>query len=224
MKTKTDTEKLQEEFRYTLSKLSHEIRNPVALISSELQLMGTSHPEIKDYNGWDHILDNLEYIKELLNELSRYNNAAGLTLRPTALPAFLNTVIASVKPTLDYLGITLEAEISPDLPEFPIDRIKMRQALLNLLRNAQEAIGHSQGKITVHAGVLENHIFITVTDNGCGMTVKQKKSIFTPFVTFKPGGTGLGLAITRQIIEAHGGDIQADSTPGEGSSFHIFLG
>lgn len=224
MQVNTTAKQQEKEFRFTLSKLSHEIRNPLALVSSELQMIVSSHPEIAAYEGWDDIMDNLEYIKELLNELSDYNNAGKLTLHPTDLYTFLYSILASYKPTLEYLGIKLEADIPSHLPTIPLDQTKMRQALLNLLRNAQEAISHPQGKIKVQAKILPDGIRISICDNGCGITHSQQPDIFTPFVTFKSGGTGLGLPITRQIIEAHGGHLEISSVPDQGTEVRIFLG
>lgn len=169
-------------------------------------------------------MDNLEYVKQLLDELSNYNNAGRVCLTSTDLHSYLNAVLSSVKPTLDYLGIVLETEIPDTLPTLPLDRVKMRQALLNLLRNAHESINHPQGKIAVRAETQNNTVCISISDNGCGMEPAQQKDIFSPFVTSKPTGTGLGLAVTKQVIEAHGGHIEVDSIPGQGSIFRIFLG
>lgn len=214
----------QEEFQTTLSKISHEIRNPLALVSSELQMLVSHHPEVSSYDGWDDALDNLEYIRELLNQLSNYANAWRLNLVPTDVSRFLYSVVKTFSPTLDYLGISLETDISPGLPKIALDRVKMRQALLNLLRNAQEALPLSSGKILVQAAAVQGQICISICDNGCGMTDEQIQTLFTPFVTYKSGGTGLGLAITQQIIKAHNGRITVESRPGQGTSFRIFLG
>lgn len=224
MQANTAVEQLKSEFQLTLSKFSHEIRNPVALINSELQMLVSSHPEITDYEGWENIMSNLEYIKELLNELSNYNNAGKTVLQDTPLPDYLNEVLSSVKPTLDYLGISLETEISPTLPTIPLDRVKMRQALLNLLRNAQEAISRHNGKIIVRAFPQEERACIIIEDNGCGICPEGLKDIFTPFITSKSTGSGLGLAVTREIIAAHGGHIEVSSIPNQGTVFRILLG
>ena len=220
----TTAEQLKNEFQLTLSKFAHEIRNPLALINSELQLMVSSHPELADYSQWDDLIDNLEYIKELLNEFSDYNNAGKLSLCTVNPGEFLISILSCEKTTLDYLGITLKTDISDNPKQLLLDRIKMRQALLNLLRNARESITHSNGQITVRLENTASGICISVEDNGCGMTQKQLNNIFSPFVTSKATGTGLGLAITEQIIKAHGGYIEADSRQGQGSVFKIFLG
>lgn len=224
MQADTTTEQIKKEFQFTLSKFAHEIRNPVALISSELQLMASSHPELTEYTQWDDLMGNLDYIKELLNDFSDYNNAGKLSLTSVNPAEFLTGVLSCEKSILEYLGIKLETDIPTHCKPLLIDRVKMRQALLNLLRNARESIEHPHGKISVRLKNTSHGICISIQDNGCGMTQKQLDTIFSPFVTYKSGGTGLGLAITRQIIEAHSGHIEVTSSPDHGSTFLIFLG
>ncbi|MDO5134795.1 MAG: HAMP domain-containing sensor histidine kinase [Eubacteriales bacterium] len=223
MQANNTAEQMKNEFRFTLSKFSHEIRNPIALISSEFQMLASSHPEVSSFEGWEDIMDNLEYVTALLNELSSYNNAQKVTLQLTCLTEFLRSVLSSVKPTFDYLGIVLETRFSRDLPTLPIDRVKLRQALLNLLRNAQEAVPSPGGRILVRAFPTATGVRIFVEDNGCGISPERQEDIFSPFVTFKPSGSGLGLAVTRQIAEAHGGSVKVQSKPGKGSSFCLSL-
>lgn len=217
-------EQQKKEFQLTLSKFSHEIRNPVALINSELQLMAVHHPEITTYENWDNIISNLEYLKNLLNELSNYNNSAKMTLVPTELTPYLKEILSAVKPTYDYLGITLKIDFPDTLPTLQIDRTKIRQALLNLLRNARESISHNHGVVSFSVKETSNGIIISIKDNGCGITSEQQKNIFKPFVTYKATGTGLGLAITQQIIESHHGQLTLHSTSSGGTEFRIFLG
>lgn len=95
MQEKSNLEQQKKDLQMTLSKLTHEIRNPIALIQSELQMIASAHPEITDFDGWYHVMENLEYIRNLLNELSQYNNAEHLTLIQTDMSAFLNSVTRS---------------------------------------------------------------------------------------------------------------------------------
>ena len=215
--------KPQDDFRLLLSRFSHEIRNPISLINSELQMIEDSHPEVAAYSYWNDILDNLEYTKVLLDNLSDYNNADRLMPQKTDMYHYLSSVISSIRPTYEYLGITLDSQIPETLPAMYIDRVKLKQALLNLLRNASEAVEFPNGKAAFLVSSQNGSIHIAIKDNGCGIPADQLEQIFTPFVTFKKNGTGLGLAITRQIIQAHGGQIQAESTPGQNTVFHIFL-
>lgn len=206
-----------------LSTISHEIRNPLALIFSEMQMLSDLEPQLNFNEHWDNIMENLNYIRELLDELSRYQNAGHISLVQTDLTLCLDRITSSFRPALDYLGISFEADIPRDLPQIRLDQTKIRQALFNLLRNAQESIRHSHGRILFSASAVSGGVQITVSDNGCGMTEEQLANAFRPFVTYKPEGTGLGLAVTRQIIEAHQGSITVESTPKEGTVFHIFL-
>lgn len=223
MQETTISEQQKKEFQMTLSRFSHEIRNPVSLIQSEFQMMASSHPELTEYEGWYSIMENLEHIRELLDDLSRYNNADFLSPAPTDVTALLKSITGAFKPALDYLGITLETDIPESLPTLSLDKTKIRQAFLNLLRNAQESIQHSHGMISLSARAVPQGINILVSDNGCGMTEEQIQNVFTPFITYKPSGTGLGLPVTRQIIEAHGGTLRVHSIPEKGTEFYIFL-
>ena len=155
-------------------------------------------------------MDNLSYVRELLDELSAFNNAGRVKPEATDTGMYLKTVLSSVKPTLDYLDIRLVTDIPNDLPTLMLDRIQIRQMLLNLLKNA--------------AFTEKSGICINIQDNGCGISKEQLASIFQPFFTTKENGTGLGLAISRQVAEAHHGSISIESTPGQGTVFHIFLG
>lgn len=220
-KNSLDTQKT--ELRSILSTLSHEIRNPLALITGELQMLSDLYPQMSSNEHWDNIVENLSYIRELLDELTRYQNAGHLSLVPTDTGICLNHIINSFRPALDYLGITLETDIPHSLPQIKLDQTKIRQALFNLLRNAQEAIQHTNGKIQISALAVPDGVQISVSDNGCGMTSAQTENIFRPFVTYKPGGTGLGLAVTLEIIEAHHGTLNVKSVPGQGTTFLIFL-
>lgn len=216
-------DQLKKEFSFTLSRLSHEIRNPVSLISSELQLMASSHPKLCSCRQWDSLMDNLEYVKELLNELSDFSHAGTVHPVSTDPAKFLNTVLSCEKTTLDYLGIALETHIEDiSVPVF-LDRIKMRQVIFNLIRNSCEAIDQPGGKITVSLSSTESGICISIQDNGCGMTGEQLQNIFRPFITYKSEGTGLGLAVTSEIIAAHHGQLKVSSVPGQGSVFYIYL-
>ncbi|MBU5482451.1 sensor histidine kinase [Blautia sp. MSJ-19] len=223
MQEKNIIEQQKKDFLSTLSTFSHEIRNPLALITGEMQMLSDSHPQLCFDEHWDNIMDNLNYIREILDELSRYQNAGRLSLVPVDAGICLQHIAASFRPALDYLGITLETDIPLDLPQVPLDQTKIRQALFNLLRNAQESIQHSHGKIQISASAVSDGIRLVIRDNGCGMTAQQMEHVFHPFVTYKPGGTGLGLAVTRQIIEAHHGTLDVQSTVDEGTTFYIFL-
>ena len=202
--------------------MSHEIRNPVALIRSTLDLMAIRHPEVTEYEEWDDILDSMDYLKGLLNDISQFNNSSRLNRQSICVTEFLTSIFHSVRPTLDYLQIRFQPDLQISDLSLPIDPVKLRQALLNLIRNAYESVSVN-GMIHFVAFTKENSLILKIEDNGCGIAPEDLPTLFQPFVTHKKEGTGLGLTITKQIIEAHGGTIFVQSEPRKGTSFTIVL-
>jgi signal transduction histidine kinase len=120
-------------------------------------------------------------------------------------------------------SVPIELHLQPDLPPIPLAVDPVKQALLNLIRNAEEAI-RGRGVITVTSSVKNTHfIEIGITDTGRGIPETQIKNIFTPFFSTKSGGSGLGLTVAERIIHDHGGALEVESAPGRGSTFIIRL-
>ncbi len=219
---------LNHNYHYFVSKLSHEIRNPLTLVYSSLQLIEKNYPDLPDSNLWGQIKQDVQDIILLLNDLSSLNNSS--VLKPAMLnPAdFLTSVAAACRPSIESQGILLSLEIPGDLPAVSADAIKLKEALINLLRNAQEALseetehvspidssarksaaadtGHHR-KILIYAEHSEDFIRLHVRDNGPGIPSEYLNDVFDPFVTHKPSGTGLGLSIVKNIAKQHGGSV-----------------
>lgn len=221
--------RLLESHQIDISTISHEIRNPLTLVYSTLQLLESEHPEVCHFRHWANMRADIEYMKQLLEELSTYNNGSRLTLAPIDSDTFLKTLALSFASSLIDTDIEFTSRIEPELPMFLGDQIKLREVLLNLLRNARDAVSetdspaHDKPQITLHASANETDIIIAVTDNGCGIPCADLKSIFEPFVTYKKDGTGLGLAVASRIAKAHGGSLTASSTPGALTTFTLTL-
>lgn len=124
MQEKNIITQTKKEFQSMLSTFSHEIRNPLALITSEMQMLSDSQPQLCFNEHWDNIMENLNYIRELLDELSRYQNAGHITLVQTNLSICLDRITSSFRPALDYLGISFETDIPRDLPQISLDQTK----------------------------------------------------------------------------------------------------
>lgn len=219
--------RLLESHRMEVSAISHEIRNPLTLVYSTLQLIEAQHPQVKSIRHWNSMRQDIEYMNQLLAELSDYNNGEKLTLTRTDSSAFLKTLVLSFASSLLDSDIEFTSRIAPKLPIILMDPVKIKQTLLNLLRNAQDAVSSLQDlrrpSIRLDAEYTDCKLLISITDNGIGIDAADLASAFDLFVTHKPGGTGLGLAIAKRIITAHKGTIHAESTPGTGSSFTISL-
>lgn len=207
-----------------LSSATHEIRNPLALISSSLQLIELQHPEAKNFYGWKQLIADVDFIRLLLEDLTTFNNGHALYYSIFSMEHFLKNISISFAMANEIQNPNIEFTscIPSSLGTFVGDKIKLEEVLLNLLRNAQEA-SNNTGRIKLSANRSDQTLTIQIQDDGCGIPREQLNTIFDPFVTYKPYGTGLGLAISKNIIEAHNGTISAESEVGKGSTFTIRL-
>ena len=211
-----------------ISTISHEIRNPLTLVYSTLQLIESQHPEVLEFSHWAELHQDIEYMKSLLEDLSSYNNGERLELTPVSTSTYFRRIALSFASSIVNTDIEFTSCIPENLPKISIDSLKLRQAILNLLRNACDALNKKASdsqkpSITFSVNVHADSLHIEIKDTGCGITSEDQKTIFDPFVTHKPDGTGLGLAITRRIIDAHHGTIAVRSTLHVGTEFILTL-
>lgn len=145
---------------------------------------------------------------------------------PQIKPASLNDV---VQKTLELLGpelqnrsLRVEQKLARQLPLAPLDSTQIQQVLVNLVKNAMQAMTRG-GVLTLRTGERSDGVWVAVTDTGGGIPQEQINRIFEPFYTTKKKGTGLGLMIVQRIVRAHGGRIELESQVGKGTSFRIWL-
>ena len=219
--------------------LAHEIRNPLGAIKGAAQLLADPVPESS--------LDpaSREFLGIILEEVDRLDRVVGSVLdlaRPaqgTVVPTDVNAV---VRRTLQVLSterrgddLQVDVTLDPALPRAAIDPEQLRQVLMNLFRNAAQAM-KGRGKVVVSTRVRfgrgtrpgtgqadEPFVELNVTDNGPGISQKVLENIFLPFFTTKDKGTGLGLAISQRIVQGAGGRIEVRSYEGKGSTFAVIL-
>lgn len=215
-------EKLLESQRYTISKISHEIRNPLALVYSTLQLIESQHPEVSGFKHWSDMREDIEFMNSLLLELSTFNNGERLNPQPVCTYDFLSHICLSFASACVDSGIEFTSKIDSNLPDISCDRIKLHEVILNLLKNAFDAVSPA-GSVRLEAFKQNNKLKIVISDTGCGIPPEQLDEIFNVFFTNKAGGTGLGLAIAKRVIAAHQGDITVESELHKGSKFTISL-
>lgn len=207
-----------------LSSIAHEIRNPLALISSTLQLIESQHPETKDFRGWKQLQDDVLFIRLLLEDLTTFNNSRVLHYSLFSIEHFFQKLALSFAMSLEqeHSEIEFTSNIPDSLGTFTGDKVKLEEVIFNLLRNAKEAVGQNG---SIHLSVLRKNAFLSIhiQDNGCGIPPEHLETLFDPFVTYKSTGTGLGLAISKSIIESHNGTIIVKSEVDKGSTFSIQL-
>ena len=215
---------LLENHHTAVSTIAHEVRNPLTLISSALQVMQFQHPELKEISNWTQMMEDVDFMRQLLEELSTFNNGNTLHYSVFSIEKLLKNIAISFAISLDEeeLDIEFSSSIPTGLGDFTGDKIKLEEVFLNILRNAKEAI-EGEGTILLSAERKKNLLIVRISDSGCGIPKEHLDSIFEPFKTYKQGGTGLGLSLSKRIIEAHQGSIDVSSEPGSGTTFTIKL-
>jgi signal transduction histidine kinase len=210
--------------------VAHEIRNPLFGITSVAQILKrevalpVAHQELVDA-----MLFETQRLNALVSDLLLFGRESRLELRPTDVHQLLDACCHLYAGEIRERSILLRKAYDPRLPALLADSDKLKQVVLNLLKNALEATP-PEGTVTVRTEghPVERHgeadqVKLTISDTGCGIPPGQQDRIFDLFFTTKPGGTGLGLPICRRIVEDHGGRISVESRPGEGTAFTVQL-
>lgn len=205
-----------------LSAISHELRNPLTLIHSTIQLLGSHHPEITRDPLWRQLNQDVDYMTQLLSELSALNQSQHIKKAEIRIRQFLTDIVTSYLPVTRAQGKSLSLNLHTPSETFYGDPLKLKEVFINLLNNALEAT-RAGDSIVIEAKSKWNRIVFTVSDSGQGIDEDRLPSIFDPFVTYKQNGTGLGLTIAQNIIKAHGGSIRVWSKPGKGTKFILIL-
>jgi signal transduction histidine kinase len=206
--------------------ITHEIRNPLSSIGLNVELLeeeALSHGDKESAALVTAIkaeVDRLSRIAEQYLSVARRPRPNCVRERADDL---VRELIAFVGPELSRAGVRPHVEADDPMPEVELDDSQLRQALLNLVRNAREAMP-SGGDLFVRVRAIEPAAAeITVEDTGVGIPESAIASVFDPFFTTKARGTGLGLAVTREIVEAHGGHISCERRTEGGTLFRIWL-
>ena len=199
----------------------HDLKNTASTLSLMLQNL-PSHfddPEFRK-DALRGLGKSVDRINELIGRLTLLRQE--MRLERTEAP--LNDVVAAAIDRFTGLsGIAIDRVFTPDLPRLKFDPDKIQKVLANLITNAVDAVGEN-GQITVTTGARNGWVTVSVTDNGCGMSVEFiNHSLFRPFQTTKKKGIGIGMFLSKIVVEAHEGKIEVDSQPGEGTTFRVLL-
>ena len=204
--------------------LAHEIKNPLAGIQGALEIMRQDLEKESDRELCGEMLRELKRVDETMQSLLSSAKPSPPRRRPTDLKRLLEDLRRLMAPGLGRRRVTLEIEVPAGEIEARVDPGKIRQVLINLVNNAAEAMSDG-GRINLRVGPFPDGAgaILAVEDDGPGIPTESIKRIFDPFFTTKFSGTGLGLAIARTLVEQHGGTLQFETEPGEGTTFFILL-
>ena len=143
-------------------------------------------------------------------------------LKPASLNQVVQRTIELLRPELENRGLHVKTKMARHLPSTPIDAQQIQQVLVNLVKNAIQAMTKG-GTLTIQTGETSEGVWVSVADTGGGIPQEQINRIFEPFYTTKKKGSGLGLMIVQRIVRAHGGRIELESQVGRGTTFRIWL-
>ena len=164
----------------------------------------------------------IDRLTEVTEHYLRMARMPTLQLQPEDVNELLGNVLDFSREELERAGVTLERALDESAPRALLDEGQLRQVFLNLLRNSREAMPGG-GRLKVRSRAENGAVEVVFEDTGRGMTPDVKERVFEPFFSTKEGGTGLGLAVSRQIVQAHGGSIRCESSPGQGTTFVVRL-
>ena len=214
-----------------VASIAHEVNQPLYSILNYAKACGnilSQEPVNRDaLNQWiDSIVTAALQAGEIIKRLRNFVRKSKLHRLPTEINQVVNESVAIVEFEARRRNISTQTELSPANPIALFDSIQIQQVLVNLLRNAYEALEQNADgvkQLIIRTIQAEEYIEVTVTDNGPGLADIDDPQIFEPFVTNKPEGLGMGLAISKTIVESHGGRIWVTANPGGGAVFHFTL-
>ena len=220
--------------------LAHEINQPLAAISNfataARRNLASESPDMAAIAAQvEAIAEQSLRAGEIIRRMRRMVERGQAEIRPDDINDIILEAVRVGRLSATHGGPEVHLDLSDNLPPVRADRIQIQQVLLNLMRNAFEAIeddahvltiesrmGDNDGRIALRAGVMGDEVMVTIADTGPGIPPHVMETLFDPLITTKEAGLGVGLAVCRTIIQAHGGRIWAENT-GAGAEFHFTL-
>lgn len=217
--------------------LVHEVRTPLHAIQLNAQLLTEDVEKLpaeirKRYERRSmRIYTEVKALSKTLESFLTFARPPRLEPVPVDLNRFLRELLEFVQPEMDEAGVELQSQLARDMFPVVLDQNQFTHVMLNLLRNAREAIEQrrekeadfTEGLIRVSTREEEKHILLVVEDNGIGINPEDEDKIFEVFYTTKEKGTGLGLGIVKRIVEDHRGSIRVVTRDTRGAVFEITL-
>ena len=209
-------------------RIAHEVRNPISAIELNAEMLEDIVRERDDLDMKEAaglvsaIRDQVTTLDALTEEYLAFARFPRPHFEEESINHLVQELADFVRPVATRQGLTLRAEVDPNVPMMEIDRGLLRQAVLNLVKNGLETLS-SGGELTISSRFEGEAVEIAVSDTGGGIPEDVGPRLFEQFFTTKPQGTGLGLSITRQIAEEHGGEVSWTNRAPLGATFTIRL-
>jgi len=228
----TETKALQERINRSerlaalgqvVAEISHEIKNPLMMIGGFARQLVKESRDEKSLTKLNIIVNEVQRLESLLKEMRDFYLPRAMETKPFEINTLLNQVQDFIKEDCEKRSIRFEFKKDREEIFVEADRARLEQVLLNLAKNALEAMDQG-GKISFISGLKQGVVKINISDEGVGISEEEKGKIFSPFYTMKKQGTGLGLSICKRIIEDHpGSSLSFTSEKGRGTTFIIMM-
>jgi signal transduction histidine kinase len=205
--------------------VAHEVKNPLNAMTIHLELLkqklsaGTQAGAIETHV--DIISREIRRLDDVVQGFLKFARPEELTLKPVPPGELIDEVLKTLAVEANVTGVALESAVSPDLPSIEADPGIFRQALLNLAKNAVQAMPNGGTLTMAAAPTKDGRVEIRVADTGVGIPPEHLAKIFDLYFTTKQSGTGIGLSLVYRTVQLHNGDIDVESTPGVGTTFVI---
>ena len=216
-------------WRELARRLAHELKNPLFPLQvtvENLMRAKQKSPEMFEevfQEGTATLLAEINNLKTIISRFSEFSKMPQPQRHPTQVNDVVHSVLRVFHAQLQEKNqIVVRTELADALPEIAADPDLLHRALQNLVLNAIDAMPQG-GELTIRTAALGDHVEISVSDAGSGLTPEECGRLFTPYYTTKQHGTGLGLAIVQSVVSDHGGKISVESTREQGTTFHIEL-
>ncbi|MFC4303084.1 ATP-binding protein [Cohnella boryungensis] len=199
--------------------ITHEIRNPMAVIRGFIQLLNERSPS-EQQSYFRIVLDELDRANSIINDFLSLAQNRIVEKEPSDLNRLLNDLLPLIWADANMRGQIVDLRLDESVDLIPMNSKEMKQLVLNLSRNGMEAM-KDKGVLRLETFNLQDAVQLRVSDTGTGIPQEKLERLFEPFFTTKTNGTGLGLALCLSIVERHNGKIQVESTVGKGTTFIV---
>ena len=207
--------------------LAHELNQPLTAtanyVRAAVRLLALPEPDLERIReAMNHAVEQTLRSGEIIRRLRSFVTRGEVARQPESIAQLIEEASALALIGAKERGVKVLISMDPNLPAASVDRVQIQQVLLNLIRNALEAMVSCEVReLAITASVREDHVLVSVTDSGSGISPEIEARLFQPFVTTKAEGMGIGLSVCRTIVEAHGGVLWRERNSGGGSAFHF---
>ena len=205
------------------ARVAHDVRNPLSSIKMQTQLLQARlRRDQEDQATLISVLHDINQVESVVSDLVEVARPGDLKREPTSINHVISDALEQLAPQFTHRKVAVRTHLAADIPRFTADARRLRQALLNVLVNASEAMTNG-GQIDVHSRIEASAVVVEICDDGSGIDPELVDRVFDPFISTKREGVGLGLVNAKAVVEGHGGRIVLEPRHPRGTCARITL-